>query len=298
MDYKKFDRFYTKEKTAQRYIKYLYKILPKLNYSKIQFLEPSAGSGNFLSAIQKTSRFFPGKIFKKTISCDIDPHSIADVHCDYLKSTPQTLGVKKREQTIVVGNPPFGRRSRLAVEFINKSTEYSDTIAFIVPLQFRKWSVQNRIKNDLKLIFDKELPPTSFIHDGKETAIRTCFQIWTQRKTSEKNLRLIRRPPVSHSDFKMFLHNNTKETLKYFDKKNYKWNFAVPRQGYYDYSLRVTNPADLKENIQWMFFQAENPEILKRIDLIDFEKLSFMNTTIPGYGKADVVQEYIHLYGS
>jgi hypothetical protein len=93
----------------------------------------------------------------------------------------------------------------------------------------------------------------------------------------------------------MYLHNNTAETQKYFDKKKYDWDFAVPRQGYYDYSLRVTRSTDLKKNIQWMFFKAKVKKVFEIINSIDFAKLAQKNTTTPGFGKADVVEEYNNL---
>lgn len=297
MKSKDLDKFYTKQNIAERCMKYVYKNLPLLGYEEVKFFEPSAGDGSFVKAIENTSHYFQGKIFLDTISCDIDPLSVATKQCDYLNTNKTHFGIEDKNNIVVVGNPPFGKRSKKAIEFVNKSIEYADTIAFIVPLQFKKWLVQNKLDKNLKLIFDKDLPPISFVYENSEVEIRTCFQIWTLRRhKAKKNLRVEKRPPIVHPDFQMFLHNNTKETLKYFDKKYYKWNFAVPRQGYYNYKLRITNPAYLKENIQWMFFKTRSKEIYTRVNSLDYEKLSFRNTTIPGYGKADVVQEYTSIY--
>lgn len=41
-----------------------------------------------------------------------------------------------------------------------------------------------------------------------------------------------------------------------------------------------------------MFFKGHSNKITKRLINIDFDKLSLNNTTIKGYGKADVVAEY------
>lgn len=46
-----------------------------------------------------------------------------------------------------------------------------------------------------------------------------------------------------------------------------------------------------------MFIKAKDEIILERLLKIDFEKLSKKNTTIPGFGKADLVKEYKELYG-
>ena len=39
-----------------------------------------------------------------------------------------------------------------AIDFVNKTFEYSNIVGFIVPIQFRKWSVQSKINKNAKLI--------------------------------------------------------------------------------------------------------------------------------------------------
>jgi predicted RNA methylase len=294
---KKLDQFYTKYDVANDCVNMLLPTLEKLDYKKITFIEPSAGNGSFIKAIVNNKQKCKGKISKTIVSCDSDKKSAASLITNYLDTNVKELAIetKNRNNIVVVGNPPFGNRSKLAIDFVNKSLEFSDTIAFIVPFQFQKWSVQNRLDKYLKLVFNKILPSDSFVCGNKEYNIRTCFQIWTTRDNL-RDLRIKNKPETAHPDFVMYLHNNTKETLKYFKKNIFNWKFAVPRQGYYDYSWRIYNENDLRRNIQWMFFKSPNDGILEKIDAIDFDKLSHNNTTIPGYGKADVVQEYVRLY--
>jgi len=69
----------------------------------------------------------------------------------------------------------------------------------------------------------------------------------------KKNTKLINKriktpPLIKHDDFKTYIHNNTKQTLKYFDKEEYKWDFAVQRQGYYDYSILIEDAKKLIKN--------------------------------------------------
>lgn len=99
-------------------------------------------------------------------------------------------------------------------------------------------------------------------------------------------------PEISHPDFEMFQYNNTEESLKYFDKEIYMWDFAVYRQGFYDYTERIEDASKLKKNIQYIFFKAKTPKTKALLYGLDFEKLSQKNTTIPGFGKADVVKNY------
>ncbi|MCE8163745.1 MAG: hypothetical protein I3273_05790 [Candidatus Moeniiplasma glomeromycotorum] len=51
-----FDQFYTNPLTAKKLTDIFTEKLKKLDYQKIYFLEPSAGTGNFLEAIKEISK--------------------------------------------------------------------------------------------------------------------------------------------------------------------------------------------------------------------------------------------------
>lgn len=277
----KFDQFYTKEEVAIKCCSTLKsKFENILDLKNEHFLEPSAGTGVFINAIKAVI----GEDVKID-AFDIDPKHDLVKKADFLK---QELD----KNYITIGNPPFGKRSSLAIEFFNKAAKNSKVIAFIVPLQFDKYSVQKHLDPRFKLIYSETLTPDAFIHNDKSYNVRCCFQIWTIEDTPYKNLRIMSAPAISHPDFEMFQYNNTKESLKYFDKEKYMWDFAVYRQGFYDYSERIEEEDQLKKNIQYIFFKAKTPEIKKRLESLDFEALSHKNTTTPGFGKADVVKFY------
>ena len=164
-----------------------------------------------------------------------------------------------------------------------------------MPLQFEKWSVQKNLNKDFKLIFTQILDPNSFIFGGKDCYIRCCFQIWT-RLPSKIDLRLKQAPPTTHRDFQMWQYNNTIGARKYFNQKEYKWGFAVVRQGFYDYKHLILQEDDLNPKIQYIFFKAFDDKTKLNLKSLDFEKLSRKNTTIPGFGKADVVAEYKRIF--
>lgn len=274
----KFDQYYTKYSVAEHCCRVLKELFPEC--SDKTFMEPSAGTGVFVDAIHKIF----GEV--KVKAYDIDPKRKDIVKADF------TIYNFKGNNLITVGNPPFGKRSSLAISFFNISAKKSDIIAFIVPVQFEKYSVQKCLNIEFKLAHSERLPKNSFIYDGKDCDIRCVFQIWSRLDKEYKNLRITQPPVISHPDFEMFLYNNTEQARKFFDKEKYKWAFAVPRQGYYDYSLRIENQQDLNPKIQYMFFKSEKQTVLEKIKKIDFEKLSKNNTTIPGFGKADVVKAY------
>lgn len=237
------------------------------------YLEPSAGDGAFMRPL----------VNRNLIACDIQPQA-ENILC-------QNFLTSDLKATVVIGNPPFGKRSSLAIEFINKSAAFADYIAFILPVQFRKYLTQRKLDSQLFLIHDELLPDFSFTFEGNPYNVRSCFQIWTTL-SSKIDLRKLVAPATSHPDFQMWLYNNVPEAIKVFDND---FDFAVPRQGYQDYSLR----ASLDECVlskQWMLFKASTPLVLNRLLDLDFHKLSLLNTSTPGFGKADVVTEYSRLY--
>ena len=289
-----FDQFYTNPLTAKKLTSIFTEEIKKLGYQKINFLEPSAGTGNFCQAVKELAKINPF-ISKKILAFDIEPKSNKEnvIKTNFLK-VPLTKYLKKekRNNYVVIGNPPFGKKGKLALNFVNKSAKYIDTIGFILPLTFRRWSIQSKLNKDLQLIYDINLEPNSFLANDKIYSLNACFQIWTKRKTEQKDLRIKQRPITKHPDFEMFLHNNTQPTLKYFQKDKYNWDFAVVRQGFYDYNQRIETEKQLFKNRQYIFFKSKNEPTKQKLLQLDFAKLAQKNTITPGFGKHDVVVAY------
>lgn len=138
-------------------------------------VEPSAGNGSFLNKIPTT----------KKIGIDIEPEHKDIIKKDFFNYTPST-DVKN---VLVVGNPPFGRVSSLAIKFFNHSAEWCNVIAFIVPKTFRRVSLQNRLHKKFHLIYDEEIPsePCSF---SPPMQVKCCFQIWEKREEDRDIVKL------------------------------------------------------------------------------------------------------------
>lgn len=288
---KKLGQFYTKPEIAKKCYDFVIDTLQ--NISKVQFIEPSAGTGSFFCLLPDKHIQYNKNKYKTRLGFDIDPKENQIEKKDFLIDDLDTDRILPRNRVVVIGNPPFGNRSKLAISFFNKATEYSNTIAFIVPLQFRKWSVHSKLDKEFKLIRELPLNKNSFTFKNKEYSVGCVFQIWTKSNTKYRNMRILTKPQIQHRDFKMWQYNNTKEARKYFD---YVWDFAVVRQGYYNYTKLITCKTELDQRKQWIFFKANNNIILQRLKTLDFIQLSKNNTTIPGFGKADVVKEYTRLY--
>lgn len=244
------------------------------------FVEPSAGRGDFYKCLP------PGR----RIGFDLAPKYGKILQGDFLQLREVPA---PRSKTMVIGNPPFGRRGKKAVEFFCKGAEIADTIAFVVPAVFRKYSVHKQLARDLQLIWSARLPENSFYTTGGNGyRVNTEFQVWTrlpiQGRCEDK--RLLAPPPVTHEDFCLYQYNNTREAEKVF-KNNF--DFAVPCQGWQDYTRREENPDRCERSKQWMLIKANCKSARHRLFHLDYERLAQNGTIVPGFRKHDVVGEYI-----
>ena len=78
---------------------------------------------------------------------------------------------------MIIGNPPYGRGSNLAIEFINTAKRFADKIIMVVPLTLRKSTTMNKIDANLHLTSDVDNDPKAF---GFE--LYTCNQTWEVRQ--------------------------------------------------------------------------------------------------------------------
>jgi len=170
------DKFYTTITVVQLCFDSIKKYLD-INKDKDLIIEPSAGDGAFINSIQRLSnnhKFY-----------DIEPNNNEIISQDYLNLEYDKIkdGYRKIH---IIGNPPFGRQSSLAIKFIKKSCEFSHTISFILPKSFKKESMQKHFPKQFHLIHQEDLPEKSFLVNGKECDVPSIFQIWKKRKEDRK----------------------------------------------------------------------------------------------------------------
>lgn len=284
----KLDQFYTNPIVCLELVKIIKKLF-EFSFKKFYFIEPSAGCGNFLDALNKL------KIKDKDIKAyDIEPKEDKRIiQQDYLNTK-----LEFSKNNLVVGNPPFGKRGDKALAFLNKALNEANIVCFILPNIFKRYSIQSKVNQNAKLIFSINLPEDSFLVNDKAYNVGCVFMIWINEKfkTFLPDLRLKRNMNADLNGLKTYIHNNTKNTLKYFDKEKYQWDFAVVRQGFYDYSEKIYDPKKLYKNRQYMFFVIKNEIMRKYIEEIDFVQLSKNNTSTPGFSKSDVIDKIIELY--
>ena len=136
-------------------------------------IEPSAGNGSFINPIKT--------LFKNYKFYDLKPENDEIIEQNYLEFNYNTIIKKPNSQIHIIGNPPFGRQSSLAIKFIKKSCEYCDSISFILPKSFKKNSLKKHYPLNFHLIYEYDLPKNSFIIDNKEYNVPCVFQIWIKK---------------------------------------------------------------------------------------------------------------------
>ena len=285
------DQFYTNPKISDKLSIKIYEKILQLGHipSNFKWLEPSAGTGNFIHSLKKID------LSLEVIGYDLKPKSNDIIKANFLNfEVPASWN---KNYTIVFGNPPFGNRGKLATDFINRASEFSNIIAFILPKQFHRFLTQKNINEKMGLMYESALPPESFIANDKPYDVNCIFQIWINKKKYPifKDYRKYKQLKQNHNEFNAFIHNNTKNTLKYFDKNKYNWDFAVHRQGFYDYNNLITNPLKLIKNRQYIFVKAFSKKSLSILKNINYQKLSLSNTQTPGFSKTDLIKEYTNL---
>ncbi len=173
------DKFYTKPEVADSCLDLIRRNLSVGRHDLI--IEPSAGSGTWIPGIKLLSRNY--------LFFDIEPESDEIVRQDYLAldlesiERPRTTGRRPVTGNIhVVGNPPFGRQSSLAIKFVRKSCDFADSVSFILPKSFKKESLKHKVPLNFHLIFEEDLPDKSFIVGETEHDVPCVFQIWKKEE--------------------------------------------------------------------------------------------------------------------
>ena len=161
------DKYYTKPIVVNQCIELINKYINILKDDLI--IEPSAGNGSFIENIKTLSNNYQ--------FYDLEPENNEIIKQDFLEF--DYTQVKKNYKNIhIIGNPPFGRQSSLAIKFIKKCCQFSNTISFILPKSFKKDSMKKYFSYNFHLIYEIDLLEKSFLVNDIETDVPCVFQIW------------------------------------------------------------------------------------------------------------------------
>jgi hypothetical protein len=164
------DKYYTKSDVVDLCINHV-KTYIQITPNDLM-IEPSAGNGSFITGIKSLVSNF--KFY------DLEPDNDEIIKQDYLL---YDYGIIKEtfSKIHIIGNPPFGRQSSIAIKFIKKSCEFCDSVSFILPKSFKKDSLKKTFPLKFHLIFEFDLPDKSFLVDGVEHNVPCIFQIWEKQ---------------------------------------------------------------------------------------------------------------------
>lgn len=169
------DKFYTKPEIAQLCLDSIPGGVEQYSLS----IEPSAGGGSFSSLIPNA------------LAMDLHPEAEGIVEQDWFTYSRER-NVDSQEKVLVFGNPPFGQQNSLAVKFINHAATFADTVAFVLPLSFKKDSVKDRLDKHLHLVLELALPKKAFTLYGEDYGVPCVFQVWEYdaSKVREKSVKV------------------------------------------------------------------------------------------------------------
>lgn len=167
------DKYYTKDTVVESCLDMVKRYM-QINPGDL-IIEPSAGNGSFIKGIKSLTNNF--KFF------DLEPDNNEIIKQDFLLYNYDSI--KKTFHKIhIIGNPPFGRQSSLAIKFIKKSCNFCDSISFILPKSFKKDSLKKTFPLTFHLVFEMDIPNNSFLVDGVEHNVPCIFQIWEKKTTN------------------------------------------------------------------------------------------------------------------
>ena len=259
------DKFYTKKEVAHYCINLFKQHMGPNNNDLI--IEPSAGNGAFIDAI-------------KSLTCnyefyDLEPEHEEIIKQDYLLyNTNKTNNTNNTQKIHILGNPPFGRQSSLAIKFIKKSCQFCSSISFILPKSFKKDSLKKTFPLNFHLLFEMDLPEKSFLVNAKEHDVPCIFQIWI-KKTYDREV-----------STKLEPHNFI------FVEKTDNPNISFRRIGVNAGTINVNSTNKSVQSHYFIKFTNTN-DLKKNIELLNTIVYDSNNTVGPkSIGKQELIKEF------
>lgn len=230
------DKYYTKESVAKECIELVKKYIPINNNDII--IEPSAGSGVFIPYIKLlTNNWY---------FYDIEPEHPEIILQDYLLFTMKEI--KSSQKIHVIGNPPFGRQSSIAIKFIKKSCEFANSISFILPKSFKKESLKRAFPLHFHLVYEIDIPFNSFLVNNSEHDVPCVFQVWQKRDTLRETV--LKQDPQGFEFVKKMDEPKPDISFRRVGVNAGKIDTDLEKSEQSHYFIRFTNNKPLDENIQ------------------------------------------------
>jgi len=238
-------------------------------------VEPSAGNGSFFTRIPTN----------KKIGIDICPEHEDIIKQDFLTYYP----VNNIGKILIVGNPPFGRVSSLAIKFFNHAAKWADVIAFIIPRTFRRISVQNKLNENFHLLIDEDIPmePCSF---SPPMQAKCCFQIWEKKET----IRTIIKLKTSHNDWEFLNFGPNDENGQPTPPNG--CDFAIRAYGGKCGEIVENGKEKLRpKSWHWIKSNIEKNSLIRKFNSLDYS-ISQNTARQNSIGRGELVKLYSDIY--
>jgi len=257
------DKYYTKIDVVQLCIN-LIKNNITIDKNDI-IIEPSAGNGSFIDEIKK--------IADNYYFYDIEPENEEIIKQDFLNLS---FNNPFNKNIHIIGNPPFGRQSSLAIKFIRKASLIAFSISFILPKSFKKESLKNKIPLNFHLISEIDLPEKSFLINDREIDVPCIFQIWIKKdynrpinnKEEPLNFSFVKKEENPHISFRRVgvnagnidtdIKNKSVQShyfIKFNNDKSIEDNIRVLNQLKFDFNNTVASKSISKQELIVKFNQ-------------------------------------------
>lgn len=263
---RKLDQFYTNSDLAAKYCN---SVLRRWKSADVLFVEPSAGAGAFVTPLVEANRKFR--------AFDIEPKSVLVSKMNFLDLNNSFGG--EHEAIVVIGNPPFGKNSNLAIRFFNRAAEFADEIAFILPRTFRKYSVHAKLNPNFHLQKDEDVRENAFEYNGRKYDVPCCWQIWTRTNR-------VRRPkPIPSVD----------ELIQFTTPE--KADFAMRRVGFYAGSVKTSQICSLSVTTHY-FLKEKTNGVIQTLAEIDWVSITSQTAGTRSLSKREIAIKLSEVYGS
>jgi len=252
------DKYYTDLNIAKFCIDKTIEIIGRDNISEI--IEPSAGNGSFSLQIPNC------------VAYDIIPEHESIITQDYLE-----LNLSYKKGRLIIGNPPFGTKLKLALDFFKKSIEIGDYIAFILPISQLN---NSNMMYEFELIYSEDLGKL----DYSSVNLHCCFNIY------KRPLILNKKPINKLTDIKIYRQDcNGYDNINDYEIRLCYWGSGsagkiLKNNEHYsgEYKIKIFNES-LKKSIINMF---ETIDWKKELNCIAM-------TRIKNYHIYDALKKYI-----
>lgn len=232
-------------------------------------LEPSAGDGAFFSILPESKR----------VGIDLEPMADGISGQDFLQWEPPLF----EENILTIGNPPFGQRGSLAVEFVNRACQFSRVVAFILPRTFRKDTFFNRVDARFHLVdqFDCDDFRTP---GGEKVAVKSVFQIWERRNTKRTPIRR----DLFHEDFELKHAHLSRISQEELLNLRIDFDFAIAQVGS---NFAPKDVFEVTKGSYW-YVKEVKPGVRELFEKLDFGFLDGLNLSFKSLSKKDIIEAY------